>query len=332
VPAGSIRFGVIGDYGDGSQAEADVATLVKSWNPDIIITTGDNNYPLGAATTIDKNIGQFYQEFIYPYSGSYGAGATINRFFPCLGNHDWETPDVQPYLDYFTLPGKERYYDFVWGPVHFFAVDSDVREPDGITSASSQAVWLQTQLAASTSPWNVVYMHHPPYSSGANHGSTAAMQWPYQAWGADVVLAGHDHTYERILRDGIPYFVNGLGGASIYTFSTPVTGSEVRYSGDYGAMLVEASNAQITFQFVTRTGVLVDTYTLGTTSTATPTATRTATSTFTSTPGPMETATAHIDSDSICDSDTHIDTLSDDDPHPHCQPNPRGRLDLRRRI
>ena len=287
VPAGSIRFGVIGDYGDGSQAEAEVATLVKSWNPDIIITTGDNNYPLGAGTTIDKNIGQFYQEFIYPYSGSYGTGATINRFFPSLGNHDWETPDVQPYLDYFTLPGKERYYDFVWGPVHFFAIDSDVREPDGITSASSQAIWLQTQLAASTSPWNVVYMHHPPYSSGANHGSTAVMQWPYQAWGADVVLAGHDHTYERILRDGIPYFVNGLGGASIYTFSTPVTGSEVRYNGDYGAMLVEASDLQITFQFVTRTGVVVDAYTLGTTSTTTPTTT----STFTSTPGPMGTAT-----------------------------------------
>ena len=287
VPADSIRFGVIGDYGDSSQAEADVATLVKSWDPDIIITTGDNNYPSGAATTIDKNIGQFYHGFIYPYSGSYGAGATTNRFFPSLGNHDWETPDVQPYLDYFTLPGKERYYDFVWGPVHFFAVDSDVREPDGNTSASSQGAWLQTQLGASTSPWNVVYMHHPPYSSGAIHGSSAAMQWPYQAWGADVVLAGHDHTYERILRDGIPYFVNGLGGASIYTFSTPVTGSQVRYNGDYGAMLVEVSNLQITFQFVTRTGVLVDTYTLGTTSTTTPTAT----STFTSTPGPMETAT-----------------------------------------
>jgi hypothetical protein len=112
------------------------------------------------------------------------------------------------------------------------------------------------------------------------------MQWPYQAWGADVVLAGHDHEYERILLGGFPYFVDGLGGASIYTFSTPVSGSQVRYNGDYGAMLVEADNSQITFQFITRTGIVIDTYTLGTTPTTTPTFTPTETSmpTLTSTP------------------------------------------------
>ena len=286
VAGNSIRFGVVGDYGTHSLAEQDVADLIKSWNPDFVITTGDNNYALGAASTIDRNIGQYYHEFIYPYTGSYGVGATSNRFFPSLGNHDWETTDAQPYLDYFTLPGNERYYDFIWGPVHFFAIDSDVREPDGISSTSTQGLWLQTQLAASTSAWNVVYMHHPPYSSGANHGSTTIMQWPYQAWGADVVLTGHDHLYERIVLNGFPYFVDGLGGASIYTFSTPVSGSQVRYNGDYGAMLVEADNSQITFQFITRTGVVIDTYTLGTTPTTTPTFTPTETSvpTLTSTP------------------------------------------------
>src|ERR1043165_8430148 len=57
----STRFAVIGDYGSGSQNEADVANLVKSWSPQFILTTGDNNYPHGEATTIDPNIGQFYQ-------------------------------------------------------------------------------------------------------------------------------------------------------------------------------------------------------------------------------------------------------------------------------
>ena len=84
----TIRFGVIGDFGSGSTSERDVANLVKSWSPDFIITVGDNNYPDGAASTIDGNIGQFYHSFIYPYSGSYGAGAATNRFFPSLGNHD----------------------------------------------------------------------------------------------------------------------------------------------------------------------------------------------------------------------------------------------------
>ncbi|MBZ0159711.1 MAG: metallophosphoesterase, partial [bacterium] len=113
----SVRFAVIGDYGFAGQPEADVANLVKSWNPDFIITVGDNNYPSGAVSTIDNNIGQYYHDFISPYLGLWGPGATINRFFPSLGNHDWATTGAQPYLDYFTLPNNERYYDVVWGPV-----------------------------------------------------------------------------------------------------------------------------------------------------------------------------------------------------------------------
>jgi hypothetical protein len=64
----NVRFAVIGDYGLASQPEADVANLVRGWNPDLIITTGDNNYPLGAQSTIDQNIGQYYYDFIYPYT------------------------------------------------------------------------------------------------------------------------------------------------------------------------------------------------------------------------------------------------------------------------
>jgi hypothetical protein len=256
-----IRFAVIGDYGSGSVEERDVASLIKSWKPDLIITTGDNNYPEGKTRTIDVDIGQFYAEFIYPYQGRYAGGdqSTINRFFLTLGNHDWVTPGAQPYLDYFALPGNERYYDFVWGPIHFFAIDSDAHEPDGITRNSVQAAWLQDRLAASTATWKIVYMHHPPFSSGP-HGSSSQLQWPYKEWGATAVLAGHDHTYERILRDGFPYFVNGLGGKSKYDFGETVSGSQVRYQADYGAMLVEANCDAITLQFYARSGQLVDAY------------------------------------------------------------------------
>jgi hypothetical protein len=120
-PTLTVRFAVIGDYGLAGKPAADVAGLVKSWDPDLILTTGDNNYPIGSAETIDENVGQYYHEFIYPYKGSYGPGADINRFFPTLGNHDYGVPGARPYLEYFTLPGNGRYYDFVWGPVHFFA-------------------------------------------------------------------------------------------------------------------------------------------------------------------------------------------------------------------
>ncbi|HEX2964321.1 MAG TPA: metallophosphoesterase [Syntrophorhabdaceae bacterium] len=264
VAQAGIRFAVIGDFGSEGPNEAAVAALVQSWNPDFIITTGDNNYTYGEASTIDPNIGQYYHNFIAPYYGSYGAGAATNRFFPSLGNHDWETTGAQPYLDYFTLPGNERYYDFVWGPVHFFAVDSDPHEPDGVTSTSIQGNWLQNRLAASTAPWKLVYMHHPPYSSGS-HGNSPEMQWPYAAWGATAVLAGHDHDYERLLINNFPYFVNGLGGRSLRRFrSTLEPGSMAQYRDDYGAMLVEASSDRITFYFysITGGGTLIDSYTI----------------------------------------------------------------------
>lgn len=90
-------------------------------------------------------------------------------------------------------------------------------------------------MTASKSIWNVVYFHHPPYTSG-DHGPSTYMRWPFAQWGADAVLNGHDHTYERIMQDGIVYFVNGLGGKSKYGFlSTTEPGSAIRYNAEYGA-------------------------------------------------------------------------------------------------
>jgi hypothetical protein len=258
-----IRFAVIGDYGLAGQPAEAVATLVHNWQPDFIITTGDNNYPSGQAETIDENIGQYYAGYIYPYTGNYGPGAEgENRFFPSLGNHDWDAPGIQPYLDYFVLPGNERYYNFTWGPVHFFAVNSDSREPDGVSQSSVQAAWLEQGLAASELPWKIVYGHLSPYSS-ATHGGIAWMNWPFAEWGAAALIAGHDHVYERIVLEGeFPYLINGLGGGPRYAFAALVPGSVVRYRDNHGAMLVTADWQQITFQFFTIEEELVDTYTL----------------------------------------------------------------------
>lgn len=259
--AESVRFAAIGDFGSHGPNEQAVAQLVESWSPDFVISLGDNNYPNGDSSTIDDNIGQYYHLYINLYKGHYGAGASANRFFPTLGNHDWVAPHASPYLDFFTLPGNERYYDFVRGPVHFFVLDSDSHEPDGISADSTQATWLRTHLAASKEPWKLVYFHHPPFSS-SQHGSTKALQWPFKAWGADAVLSGHDHTYERVIKNGLPYFVNGLGGAEIYQFSKAVDGSMMRYNATYGAMRVEANASSITFSFVTIKGEVIDRYTL----------------------------------------------------------------------
>ncbi|WP_303311266.1 metallophosphoesterase [Hymenobacter sp. BT730] len=263
APGWGQRFVAIGDFGRAGQPAQDVAELVKGWNPDFILSMGDNNYEYGAASTIDQNIGQYYHSYIYPYTGAYGAAApeAENRFFPCLGNHDVMTLKGQPYLDFFTLPGNERYYDFVRGNVHFFVLNSNPSEPDGIGSTSGQAQWLQQQLAASTSPWKVVYLHHAPYSSG-DRGNNPELRWPFREWGASVVMSGHDHHYERLLINDLPYIVNGVGGDEVIGVHRLRPYTQALYAGDYGALLCNASAQSLSLQFYTRSGQLVDSYML----------------------------------------------------------------------
>ena len=274
-----LTFAVIGDYGTGDSHEAAVARLVASWAPAFVITVGDDYYSSagGAGTAkYDESTGAYYGDWlkdIHTTGRRLPAGrAAVNAFFPALGNHDYSdaTPSPGTYLSYFTLPGSafvstsgnERYYDFVEGPVHFFVLNSNTMEPDGTGSTSVQALWLKTQLAASTSSWNVVYDHHPPYSSDSTHGSTRYMQWPFASWGADVVISGHAHTYERVARDGIVYFVDGLGGATRYAFGNPVPGSTARYDAGWGAQRVTATDAAMDFEFLSVDGAVIDRYRL----------------------------------------------------------------------
>lgn len=278
----SLRIAAFGDYGTGGNCELAVANLVKSFDPDLIITTGDNSYISSRKLRpgpIDDNIGKFYNNYIGDYNGSYGKGSVINRFFPSVGNHDDNDGDLSVYLDYFNLPGvganssgNERYYDFVKGPVHFFAVNSvEETEPHGISKTSIQAQWLKQQLALSKAPWKIVYFHHSPYSS-ARHGPKRTLQWDFEDWGATAVLSGHDHVYERILRDDnddnivMPYIIVGSGGhPSMYKFSNRlVKGSRAQYNAAHGALIIEATKKQIKFTFhsIQNKGTLIDSHTI----------------------------------------------------------------------
>jgi len=251
---------------------------VQSWHPSFIVTTGDDYYKVAGG----RGSARYYRSTGYLY-GRWMAGvprtptgrvvgyATVNAFFPTLGNHDYgdAKPAPRTYLSYFTLPGagfasssgNERYYDFVEGPVHYFVLNSNPDEPDGTTASSKQAGWLKAQLKASTSIWNVVFDHHPPYSSDSTHGSSKNMRWPFASWGADVVVSGHAHVYERVLKNGIVYFTDGLGGAARYSFrKTPVSGSKRRYRANWGAMRAAVTSSTLTFDFYSVGGKHVDSY------------------------------------------------------------------------
>ncbi len=277
-----IKFAVVGDFGDGSTEEGAVANMINSWDVDFIVTVGDNYYGAedqnyaNSLLAIDEGVGQFYYQWIGNYQGTYGSGPTTNKFFPVPGNHDWYHLDgLDVYTDYFTLPGtgflnssgNERYYDFVWGNIHFFMLDNygvglnqytfprhgNSGEPDMVGENSSQAGWFFTQIDNCVnihSHWRVVIAHIPPYSSCSKHGSDPGVQWQYKQAGAHVIISGHDHTYERLVIGGLTYIVNGLGGKSRYFFNpTPIPDSKARFRDDYGAQLVTVIGTEMKFEF-----------------------------------------------------------------------------------
>jgi hypothetical protein len=273
--SGGTTIAVIGDYGShNSQAER-VSRLVSSWSPDHVATVGDNIYttPPGVAGTdmFDLAVGRFYCEFMAgaapgPNCPS-GGDSAVNRFFPAPGNHDYSDAGIELYLEYFDLPGEgtlsaspsgsQRYYDVVLGHVHLFVLDgAPALENPGYRR--EQRDWLEAAVTASTAPWQVVTVHEPPYSSGAEHGSNPEFQWPFALWGVDLVLSGHEHSYERLERDGITYIVNGLGGASRYPFSEPVGGSRVRYNANDGALRLDATPGALRLEMATVDGEIVD--------------------------------------------------------------------------
>jgi tartrate-resistant acid phosphatase type 5 len=274
VPSDSLplKFAVIGDYGaeatGGGNFQAKVADMVKAWKPEFIITTGDNNYPKGEADTIDRNIGKYYRDYIFHYKGKYFPidRAEHNRFFPSLGNHDWDCKDCaqngipKPYVDYFELPGNERYYKFSWGQADFFAIDSDPRAADIQGGKDSkQAEWLKKELAASDALYRVVYFHHPPFSSG-KHGPSKHMQWPFAKWGASIVICGHDHIYERLMVDGIPYLIVGTSGNELYPFESKAPGSVIRDNSGHGSLLVEEEQKSLVFRYFLSDGKFIDSF------------------------------------------------------------------------
>ncbi|NLG95985.1 MAG: DNRLRE domain-containing protein, partial [Chloroflexi bacterium] len=266
----AVTFAVITDYGFANDSKApQVAKMVDGWNPDFIVTTGDNWQGSSMGSTGSTNS---YENVV---GNVYGAGGVTNDyvsrnyldgdFYPVKGNHDYMAGSGRFEQYFSTLPfvehsGTARFYEVRRGPVHFFMLDTGQQTSGSSASApnlDTQKAWLQNALAASTAAWQIVVFHKPAYTGGM-HGSAVEMQWPYAEWGADFVLAGHVHIYERITRDGVTYFTAGAGASDARTGSQI---GQAYYSGT-GAMRVNASETSITFEYVSLdTKSPVDTYT-----------------------------------------------------------------------
>jgi hypothetical protein len=161
-------------------------------------------------------------------SGSAGQSTWTKQFFepadPLLretwfavirGNHEDTNPLFLLYFEGTDSFQGEGYYSFDWGPVHVVTLDTNSDYDPG----SKQYQFLKRDLASTSRPFKVFFSHHPAYSSGS-HGSTKKMQDYLQPLfeenGVQLVFAGHDHTYERTIINGITYVVSGGGGAPLY--------------------------------------------------------------------------------------------------------------------
>ena len=250
VPETPTITAMVGDIGVTTNAAA-VAALVAGWSPSKTFLLGDNIYAIADLGTV--------------FDGYYPT-----ERYPAWGNHDWDSDtNLAASLAKVSLPGNERYYDVVAGEVHYFILSSDAREPDGgylnsttSTQASVMGQWLQAKLGLSTARWKVVVMHDAPYSSDVNHGNSAWMQWPFQTWGANLVVAGHGHNYERVINGTLNYLVVGIGGQSLRGFGAVVTGSQVRYNAKYGALKITSKCSSMLVQAYAVDGGLIDSMTL----------------------------------------------------------------------
>ena len=225
--------------------------------PGTVFTAGDNVYPTG---TLDL------------YNSCYGPswGRHKGRTRPALGNHEYESNGSTGHFDYFGAgagPVGKGWYSYDLGAWHVVVLNSNCQFVGGCHAGSEQEQWLRADLAASSASCTLAIWHHPRFTSGTFHRSDPATTPFWQALyeaGAEVVVSGHEHFYERLgpMRSngvidasfGLRSFVVGSGGFSHYGFGTPLPASEARNADTFGVMKFTLRAGGYDWQFVPEAG------------------------------------------------------------------------------
>ena len=222
-----------------------------------VFALGDNAYFSGSA-----------QEYRDCYNTTWGSERGRTR--PVPGNHEYEGGNAAiPYFNYFGgnagLP-PQGYYSFELGPAwHAIALNSNIP----VNAGSPQAVWLRNDLTTSRARCTIAYWHHPLFTSaqnGPNPGTRDFWRLLYAA-GADLVLVGHDHIYERFAPQdpdgrfdpprGLRQFTVGSGGAFLYNFVTVAANSEARVRS-FGVLKLTLESSSYEWQFIQTNGAVAD--------------------------------------------------------------------------
>ncbi|MEY2476396.1 MAG: acid phosphatase type 7 [Actinomycetota bacterium] len=253
-PPGSEVLIAAGDIGAcSSQGDEATAALVAA-REGTVATLGDTAYEKGTAA-----------EFASCYAPTWGQFKARTR--PAPGNHDYSTRNAAGYFGYFGAAAGtagEGWYSYDLGDWHIVVLNSNCGV--GCGAGSRQGRWLRADLARHPATCTLAYWHHPRFSSGI-HGSTPEMAELFgmlHEAGADLVLAGHDHDYERLApldpngvpdpQRGIRSFVVGTGGHSFYPIFGRLPGSEVRYDESFGVLVLTLEPTAYRWEFVTTPG------------------------------------------------------------------------------
>jgi len=243
----SVKFAAIGDNGTGDKPQYDIANQMTRFHAkfpfDRVIMLGDNIY--GSQDLVKK--------FSLPYKALLDVGV---KFFASLGNHDDPANVRYPLWNM----GGERYYSFATKNVRFFALDSNQVD-------QKELVWLENALKSATEEWKICFFHHPLYSDGGTHGPSIDVRVVFEplfvTYGVNVVFAGHDHIYERIVpQKGIYHFVEGASGQLRKGDTRRSADTAASFDREESFMLVEIIGDQFSFQVVSRSGATVDSGTL----------------------------------------------------------------------
>ena len=252
-PPGPARVVLVGaddiaDDGPGAEATARLLDHI----PGTIFTTGDNAYSSGSD-----------EDYALHYTPTWGRHKSRTR--PAPGNHDYDTDGAAGYFRYFgesAGPTGRGYYSYDVGDWHVISLNSNIDMDVG----SPQEQWLRADLSANTRECTIAYWHHPRFSSGSHGGSedTQPLWLALYEAGAEIVVGGHDHNYQRFAPQdtvgqvdparGIRQFVVGTGGGGLDDFSSPIANTETYSVDSYGVLKLTLGRGTYTWEFIPEAG------------------------------------------------------------------------------
>lgn len=251
----------------GSADDTATAKLVEAI-PGTVLPLGDNAYPSGSAG-----------DYANCYTPTWGRPGIRSRTRPVPGNHEYIQRGASPYFRYFGAAAgdpKKGYYSYTLGTWHLVALNSNCGDVGGCGAGSPMERWLKADLAASGARCILAYWHHPRFFSPAVY--PGARLWKVdtkmsdiwrdlQAAGADAVLSGHRHVYERFARQdatghtdpsGVRQFVVGTGGGLPETFKGKAAHSEARQDHTFGVLQLTLHDSSYDWRYLPTSGGFTD--------------------------------------------------------------------------